>query len=675
MGGLCQVLKSPLPKQLRVFCTGSSLWMTEENISASNAHPTVTLQALLQQRTHSRVDIVAPPTVSKKKKKILAVVLATSLFQLFGSPWLQTLWNIGTIYLMHDPATNEIVDIFNPYIMCSVEPIDMGDPGAGVNEQQHIFVYAFGLLLLELELDQRIPVTNEDENEADDEYPPVYMALLRMFDIWKDDLDDPYIQEIINSCLDFENKVEAIKHSQFDEKAKGKAAIFRYIVQPLLQRLKAAHSDVSLDKWCVPAQPVRVRYTPTTRLNAEQSLLGLTSRASTMSNHEEFSLIQHTSSAPPRRQNSQRNWGHAFTGLNSWDSIQPQTRGDFQVVIICALPLEANAVEALFDQRWDRDGNVYGKAWRDRNSYSLGRMGHHNVILAWMPGMGNNSAASVASDCRFSFENIKLALVVGICGGVPFRKNGEEIVLGDVVISEGIVAHDFGRQYPGQFVRKDDPQDRLARPTNEIRTVLAKLKGEQNEMQLRKKTFENLKTLQKGSGLGARADYPGTHRDKLFQRQYRHKHQSSFVCETCSNCKLWNDPVCDACIESTCEELGCHDEMLVSRRRLSDRQELGSMLDDDAIIEPTIHIGRVASGNVVMKSGDERDQIAAKENVIAFEMEGAGIWDNFPCLIIKGVCDYADSHKSKEWQSYAAATAAACAKAFLENWVAGSPTQ
>ena len=74
-----------------------------------------------------------------------------------------------------------------------------------------------------------------------------------------------------------------------------------------------------------------------------------------------------------------------------------------------------------------------------------------------------------------------------------------------------------------------------------------------------------------------------------------------------------------------------------------------------------------------MKSGEDRDEIAAKEEVIAFEMEGAGVWDHFPCLVIKGVCDYADSHKSKKWQNYAAAAAAACMKAFLEYWtVTGS---
>jgi hypothetical protein len=51
-------------------------------------------------------------------------------------------------------------------------------------------------------------------------------------------------------------------------------------------------------------------------------------------------------------------------------------------------------------------------------------------------------------------------------------------------------------------------------------------------------------------------------------------------------------------------------------------------------------------------------------------MEGAGVWENFPSVIIKGVCDYADSHSNKTWQCYSAATAAACTKAFLGEWIA-----
>jgi nucleoside phosphorylase len=68
-----------------------------------------------------------------------------------------------------------------------------------------------------------------------------------------------------------------------------------------------------------------------------------------------------------------------------------------------------------------------------------------------------------------------------------------------------------------------------------------------------------------------------------------------------------------------------------------------------------------------MKSGQDRDKIAKRQGVIAFEMEGAGVWDEVPCIVVKGVCDYADSHKNKIWQDFAAATAASATKALLDS--------
>ncbi len=49
-------------------------------------------------------------------------------------------------------------------------------------------------------------------------------------------------------------------------------------------------------------------------------------------------------------------------------------------------------------------------------------------------------------------------------------------------------------------------------------------------------------------------------------------------------------------------------------------------------------------------------------------MEGAGIWDEVPCIIVKAICDYTDSHKNKRWQDYAAAAAASTMKALLEHY-------
>ena len=104
-----------------------------------------------------------------------------------------------------------------------------------------------------------------------------------------------------------------------------------------------------------------------------------------------------------------------------------------------------------------------------------------------------------------------------------------------------------------------------------------------------------------------------------------------------------------------CEALGCGIDMRVVRKRL----------ENTLMTEPWLHFGIMGSANTVMKSGLHRDHIAEKDKLIAFEMEGADVWNHFPSIVIKGVCDYADSHKGKGWQRYAAATAAACTKAFL----------
>ncbi|KZL82828.1 nb-arc and tpr domain protein, partial [Colletotrichum incanum] len=74
-----------------------------------------------------------------------------------------------------------------------------------------------------------------------------------------------------------------------------------------------------------------------------------------------------------------------------------------------------------------------------------------------------------------------------------------------------------------------------------------------------------------------------------------------------------------------------------------------------------------------MKSGEHRDRVAQEHGIIAFEMEGAGVWEEIPCIIVKGVCDYADSHKNKLWQDFAAAMAASATKALMERYVCRTP--
>jgi Phosphorylase superfamily len=136
------------------------------------------------------------------------------------------------------------------------------------------------------------------------------------------------------------------------------------------------------------------------------------------------------SSLPPTRSTT---WSEPLEDQHA--QTQPN-RDEFEMAIICALPLEADAVLRVFDKIWDED---LCKESNDPNSYSVGVMGGRNVVLVHPPGIGKATAASVALACAMSFKNVKLALVVGICGGVPFKRNKEEILLGDVVVSKAVI--------------------------------------------------------------------------------------------------------------------------------------------------------------------------------------------------------------------------------------------
>ena len=76
----------------------------------------------------------------------------------------------------------------------------------------------------------------------------------------------------------------------------------------------------------------------------------------------------------------------------------------------------------------------------------------------------------------------------------------------------------------------------------------------------------------------------------------------------------------------------------------------------------------MTSGNQFIKDTVTRDRLSKElGGILCFEMEAAGLMNNFPCLVIREICDYSNSHKNKRWQPYAAATAAACAKELLNT--------
>ncbi|KAF9891382.1 hypothetical protein FE257_004238 [Aspergillus nanangensis] len=333
--------------------------------------------------------------------------------------------------------------------------------------------------------------------------------------------------------------------------------------------------------------------------------------------------------------------------------MRPHSRKDFTIAIICALTLEAEAVEDLFDETYDRLSAAYGKHPNDRNAYINGRIGKHNLVLCYLPGMGIRSAASVATSLRFSYTEIQVAFLVGICGGAPHPSSDQHIFLGDVLISDAVIEYDFGRQYPGEFQRKTDVRDTLGRPDQEIRSLLAGIRARKTRNALEAKMSQYIDDIQQASIQWRHPRFD----DILYKASYHHKHYNGTSSTRC-RCQDNNTPdiICEDALKKPCNIVGCDENQSIRRRHHTESNR------------PSIHIGTIASANTVMKSGQHREKVVQDDQVIGFEMEGAGVWDNLSCIIIKGVCDYADSHKNKSWQAYAAANGASAAKAFLKYW-------
>ncbi|KAK6337054.1 hypothetical protein TWF718_009840 [Orbilia javanica] len=255
-------------------------------------------------------------------------------------------------------------------------------------------------------------------------------------------------------------------------------------------------------------------------------------------------------------------------------------------------------------------------------------MGMHNVVIAVMPEIGNNSAAAVATQLLNDFKSIRFGLLVGIGGGIP-DDDEYDIRLGDIVVSKskgtfgGVVQFDCGKIHP---------KERLER-TGALNKPPAVLAGNvqtlQSEHLMNGNKIDKIlsEMLQKYPHMEkTHYVYQGAENDLLFKTEYNHQGGNS-----CRNC---------------------------DRGKIVDRE-----LREGT--SPSIHYGTIGSANRVIKDAVTREKLKRDLGIICVEMEASGLMDWFPCLVIRGICDYADSHKNKRWQPYAAATAAAYAKELL----------
>lgn len=299
---------------------------------------------------------------------------------------------------------------------------------------------------------------------------------------------------------------------------------------------------------------------------------------------------------------------------------------------ICAIHTEIVAALALLDEKHNRPTELDPN---DSNSYELGKISGHYVAIACLPAgeHGIAAAASAATNLLRSFPNIRFGLMVGTGGGAPTSHH--DIRLGDIVVSTpgdgigGVFQYDFGKTIQNQaFVETGF----LDQPPSLLRAAVTGLRAEY-ELDGHSLTEEVNKALQRRPRLQKTYCRPQIG-DILYKSAYTHISGPWEACEACDD-----DP-------SNC----------IPRRPRDEN-------DDD----PVIHYGLIASASQRMENAMIRDKLAMDKGVLCFEMEAAGLMNHFPCLIIRGICDYADTHKNNKWRGYASMTAAAYARDLISR--------
>ncbi|KAF6789076.1 NB-ARC and TPR domain protein [Colletotrichum sojae] len=302
---------------------------------------------------------------------------------------------------------------------------------------------------------------------------------------------------------------------------------------------------------------------------------------------------------------------------------QQRSREDYKVAWIC--PLEVEQIAAM--EMLDEEHPALPKSPADHNVYSLGSINGHNVVIAGLHQPGNCPAATVVAQMRMTFPNLRFGLLVGIGGGVPVKTDNGIIRLGHVVVSKptgghsGALQYDHGKAKDGHFERTGalaPPPAVLLNAAQALAVQRARLDNDPVQHDVRRIDTARRRLRQ--------FQYPGEQNDHLFPSNYVHQRQGASCATDC-------DP---------------------SKRipRTSD--------DNHTFV--TVHRGNIASGELVVKNASLRDTLAQEHGLLCFEMEAAGAIADFPCLVVRGISDYCDSHKNDTWHGYAAAVAAAYAR-------------
>jgi nucleoside phosphorylase len=299
-----------------------------------------------------------------------------------------------------------------------------------------------------------------------------------------------------------------------------------------------------------------------------------------------------------------------------------------KIIWICAFPLNIAAAKAMLDKIYPR---LSRQDPNDNNRYILGEINNLKIAIACLPvgGQEASTAATVAKNFRRTFESIEFVLTFGILGGSSTREC--DVQLGDVVVSQRLIQlEDVARHNSGKIL----PQSGLQRtsssqiyPPHVLLPALAHLQSSHQTQLSRVPRYLTELVEKSPKNVESHLTYSGNSDNRLY-KSHDHTRPGDLSFEECENSKD------------------------IHRQGREDS-------------DPELHHATIDFGNRLVEEGKMCERPSQDNNLLCLEMEASGL-HHPPSLVVRGICDYANSHKNKPWQQYAAATAAAYAKELLK---------
>ena len=297
------------------------------------------------------------------------------------------------------------------------------------------------------------------------------------------------------------------------------------------------------------------------------------------------------------------------------------SHGDFTIGWVTTIRKEYTAARQVLDEEFDTTNFVLPRG--DRNTYTYGRVGHHYVLITCLENAqyGIDSASDAADDMRSSFPMVRILLIAGIAGGIPTLKN--DMRLGDVVVGTEIIRFAGGATGELKHTSHVEPPGRAL--FTGAQGLAVQLDEGLDLHELVEKTFVKTQKIKDEYQQPTRAD-------RLLKEDYQHA----------SSCECLSSSPMD---ENT----------LVIR---PDRPEYDRI---------KVHTGRIGSTENILRDSRIRDGAGKELGILCSKQEPAPSANKFPCLHIRGICNYSDSHSNEAWNGFAAAAASVYAKKLLQT--------